>query len=358
MPERPKRCCGAAGPPAPAPPRRRARRIEALLTGAFPDPVAIDLPGGAHPVFPARAQGAARRGRARRHRQGRGRRSRRDPRRAGDRRVAPGAARQRHPVPRRAGSRHGDLGRDWRCAVGEPAINPGPRAMIAAALETLEPAPDRRRDAVDPGRRGAGGEDDERPSRHRRRPVDPRHHRHRRALFLLGLDRLDRARHRRGARGGPHAYRGGDGPHIRGGGAADFYDLPELALIDMGDFVGGVLKYLRRHPVPRLTLAGGFAKMAKLAEGHLDLHSARSRIDGADARTTARARGRARRRDRRLRPCRERGRGVRGARCRVGQARSLPASPQDACAVALARLGAGHRGRCRGVRPARRPARP
>jgi cobalt-precorrin-5B (C1)-methyltransferase len=47
----------------------------------------------------------------------------------------------------------------------------------------------------------------------------------------------------------------------------------------MGDFVGGTLKYLRGHPVARLTVAGGFAKLAKLAAGHLDLHSARSRID-------------------------------------------------------------------------------
>ena len=59
------------------------------------------------------------------------------------------------------------------------------------------------------------------------------------------------------------------------------YGLPEHALIDMGDFVGGTLKYLRRHPVPRLTLAGGFAKLAKLAAGHLDLHSSRSRVDPA-----------------------------------------------------------------------------
>jgi cobalt-precorrin-5B (C1)-methyltransferase len=59
------------------------------------------------------------------------------------------------------------------------------------------------------------------------------------------------------------------------------YDLPEAALIDMGDFAGGTLKYLRRHPVPRLTLAGGFAKLAKLAQGHLDLHSSRSRLDAA-----------------------------------------------------------------------------
>lgn len=57
------------------------------------------------------------------------------------------------------------------------------------------------------------------------------------------------------------------------------YDLPEPALIDMGDFAGGTLKYLRTHPVPRLTLAGGFAKLAKLAQGHLFLHSSKSRVD-------------------------------------------------------------------------------
>jgi len=57
------------------------------------------------------------------------------------------------------------------------------------------------------------------------------------------------------------------------------FDLPEQALIDMGDFVGGLLKYLRKNPVPRLTIAGGFAKLGKLAQGHLDLHSSRSRLD-------------------------------------------------------------------------------
>ena len=57
------------------------------------------------------------------------------------------------------------------------------------------------------------------------------------------------------------------------------YGLPETALIDMGDFVGGTLKYLRRHPIARVTLAGGFGKLAKLAMGHLDLHSSRSTVD-------------------------------------------------------------------------------
>ncbi|MFH8404744.1 cobalt-precorrin-5B (C(1))-methyltransferase [Streptomyces sp. NPDC018019] len=55
--------------------------------------------------------------------------------------------------------------------------------------------------------------------------------------------------------------------------------LPEDALLDMGDFAGAVLKYVRRHPVPRLTVCGGFAKLSKLAAGHLDLHSARSQVD-------------------------------------------------------------------------------
>ena len=57
------------------------------------------------------------------------------------------------------------------------------------------------------------------------------------------------------------------------------YGLPETALIDMGDFVGGMLKYLRSHPVPRVTIAGGVAKMTKLAQGLLDLHSKRGAVD-------------------------------------------------------------------------------
>lgn len=61
--------------------------------------------------------------------------------------------------------------------------------------------------------------------------------------------------------------------------AQQLHGLPDGALLDMGDFAGGLLKYLRAHPVPRLTIAGGFAKMAKLAQGALDLHSSRSQID-------------------------------------------------------------------------------
>ncbi len=57
------------------------------------------------------------------------------------------------------------------------------------------------------------------------------------------------------------------------------YNLGEIALIDMGGFVGGMLKYLKAHPVPRVTIAGGFAKMSKLATGRLDLHSNRGLAD-------------------------------------------------------------------------------
>jgi cobalt-precorrin-5B (C1)-methyltransferase len=57
------------------------------------------------------------------------------------------------------------------------------------------------------------------------------------------------------------------------------HGLPEPALIDMGDFVGGMLKYLRAHPLPRLTVAGGVGKITKLAQGLLDLHSKRGSVD-------------------------------------------------------------------------------
>ncbi len=69
------------------------------------------------------------------------------------------------------------------------------------------------------------------------------------------------------------------------------YALPETALIEMGDFVGGLLKYLRTHPIARVTIGGGFAKMTKLAQGRLDLHSGRSSVDFARLAQTAREAG-------------------------------------------------------------------
>jgi cobalt-precorrin-5B (C1)-methyltransferase len=61
--------------------------------------------------------------------------------------------------------------------------------------------------------------------------------------------------------------------------AALYHGLDETALIDIGGFVGAFLKYLRRHPVRRVTLSGGPAKISKLAAGHLDLHSKESAVD-------------------------------------------------------------------------------
>jgi cobalt-precorrin-5B (C1)-methyltransferase len=57
------------------------------------------------------------------------------------------------------------------------------------------------------------------------------------------------------------------------------FGLPLEAMLDMGDFAGGLLKYLRVNPVPRVTIGGGFAKIVKLAQGAMDLHSGRSEVD-------------------------------------------------------------------------------
>ncbi len=77
-------------------------------------------------------------------------------------------------------------------------------------------------------------------------------------------------------------------PHVAGCTGAtservvqDLYGLPDHAMLDMGDFFGGLVKYLARHPVPRLTIGGGIGKMVKLAQGAVDLHSGRSQVDFA-----------------------------------------------------------------------------
>ncbi len=57
------------------------------------------------------------------------------------------------------------------------------------------------------------------------------------------------------------------------------YALPDHAMLDMGDFAGGMLKYLVKHPIGRVTIGGGIGKITKLAQGAVDLHSARSQVD-------------------------------------------------------------------------------
>lgn len=60
---------------------------------------------------------------------------------------------------------------------------------------------------------------------------------------------------------------------------SDLCSLPDTALIEMGDFAGAVLKHLRKVPMERLSICGGFGKMSKLAAGHTSLHSKDSSIN-------------------------------------------------------------------------------
>jgi len=59
--------------------------------------------------------------------------------------------------------------------------------------------------------------------------------------------------------------------------------LPDHAMLDMGDFAGGLLKYLAKapgnNPIKTITLGGGIGKFTKLAQGARDLHSGRSQVD-------------------------------------------------------------------------------
>ncbi len=165
---------------------------------------------------------------------------------------------------------------------GEPAINPGPRAMIQEALqdaaESLGVACAVAVTIAIPG----GAKLAERTLNGRLGVVG--------GLSILGTTGIvtpySCAAWVHSIHRGIDVARAAGQTHILGAtgstseaAARDLYKLPDLALIDMGDFVGGMLKYLRKHPVPRVTIAGGFAKLAKLAQGHLDLHSGRSRVD-------------------------------------------------------------------------------
>ncbi len=55
--------------------------------------------------------------------------------------------------------------------------------------------------------------------------------------------------------------------------------LTDMAVVEMGDFAGAVLKRLRRVPMEKLSICGGFGKISKLAAGHQSLHSKDSSID-------------------------------------------------------------------------------
>src|SRR5690242_3633457 len=253
-----------------------------LLTGRFPDPVSIRLPRGQKPSFPlALAELEAGRARA-----GVVKDAGDDPD------VTHGAtviatveyASAGHGIGFRAGPGVGTVTRPGLpLPVGEPAINPAPRAMIVEALIDLAeangaPPPDLTVTISIPG----GERLAERTMNARLGIIG--------GLSVLGTTGIVvpyscsswiHSIHR-----GIDVARAAGLDHIAAATGATseravqrLYSLPDHALIDMGDFVGGTLKYLRRHPVDRLTIAGGFAKLAKLATGHLDLHSARSQVD-------------------------------------------------------------------------------
>lgn len=167
-------------------------------------------------------------------------------------------------------------------AVGEAAINPKPREMIAANLAAvsadLEIACDVEVEIAIPG----GAELAARTANSRLGIIG--------GLSVLGTTGIvipySCASWIHSIHRGIDVARAAGIDHVAGStgrtseaAVRDLHGLSDQALIDMGDFAGGMLKYLRRHPVPRLTIAGGFAKLAKLADGQMDLHSSRSRIN-------------------------------------------------------------------------------
>ena len=257
----------------------------ALLTGRFPDPVTITLPKGQRPAFALareeRGEGFARAAVVKD---------------AGDdpdvthgalvvatvRLGAPGSG-----LVFRAGPGVGRVTKaGLPLAVGEPAINPAPRRIIAEALaEAAQEHGAASAEASDLEIEIAipGGEALAAKTWNPRLGIEG-------GLSILGTTGVVvpyscsawiHSIHR-----GIDVARANGLPHVAGctGSTSEravqaHHGLPDLAMLDMGDFAGGLLKYLCRHPVPRLTIGGGFGKLAKLATGHLDLHSGRSQVD-------------------------------------------------------------------------------
>ncbi|MDU6239983.1 MAG: cobalt-precorrin-5B (C(1))-methyltransferase [Bradyrhizobium sp.] len=165
---------------------------------------------------------------------------------------------------------------------GEPAINPVPREMIIAAIDEAATALGGTRD-VTVEIAIPGGEDLAKKTLNPRLGIVG-------GLSILGTTGIvvpfSCAAWIHSIYRGIDVARAAGLPHIAGATGStsekavqQLYGLPDTALIDMGDFAGGMLKYLRRHPVGRVTVAGGFAKMTKLGQGLLDLHSRAGEVD-------------------------------------------------------------------------------
>ncbi|MFC3675752.1 cobalt-precorrin-5B (C(1))-methyltransferase [Ferrovibrio xuzhouensis] len=257
----------------------------ALLTGAFPDPVEILLPKGERPAF---ALAVERRGRDA-HGDWAEAGIVKD---AGDdpdvthqamivarlRRGAPGSG-----VVFRAGEGVGTITKaGLPLPPGEPAINPVPRRLMQAVIAEVAAAQGVAGD-VEIEISVPGGEDLAKQTWNPRLGILG-------GLSILGTTGIvvpfSCSAWIHSIQRGVDVARAAGLAHVAGctgstseGVVQQLYGLPELALLDMGDFAGALLKYLRRHPVPRLTIGGGFAKLVKLAQGQMDLHSGRSQVD-------------------------------------------------------------------------------
>ncbi|MFQ5763533.1 MAG: cobalt-precorrin-5B (C(1))-methyltransferase [Rhodospirillales bacterium] len=254
---------------------------QAILTGTFPDPVTITLPKGEEPSFPLKQAEL-----------GRGEATASVIKDAGDDPDVTHGAEIVVTVALRpegegvtflAGEGVGRVTRPGLALdVGEPAINPGPRAMMEGVIEAL---------AQRHGQRAGvavtiavpGGERLAEKTLNARLGIED-------GLSILGTTGIVipyscsswiHSIHRGVdvARAGGHAHIAAATGTTSEKAVQDMLGLPDVALIDMGDFVGGLLKYLRKHPVEKLTIAGGVGKLAKLAQGALDLHSSKSRVD-------------------------------------------------------------------------------
>ena len=113
---------------------------------------------------------------------------------------------------------------------------------------------------------------------HYRRLINSWHNRHCSPVFVFRVDTLHPSRIDVAvAEGLPHVA--GCTGSTSEKAVQEYFGLPDHAMLDMGDFAGGMLKYIRNHPVPRVTIGGGFAKLTKLGQGFMDLHSGRSQVD-------------------------------------------------------------------------------
>jgi cobalt-precorrin-5B (C1)-methyltransferase len=247
--------------------------LTALLTGEFPDPVEIVLPKGQHVSFALALEelgdGWARAGIVKDAGD--------DPDVTHGATIISRVRLQKSSVTFKAGEGVGTVTKPGLpIPPGEPAINPVPRQMMEAVATELGTGaeieisvPDGEAIAAKTwnGRLGIVG-----------------------GISILGttgiVNPYSCAAWIASIHRGVDVARAAGFPHIAGctGSTSDaavqnHFGLPLEAMIDMGDFAGGLLKYVKLHPVPRITIGGGFGKMVKLAQGAMDLHSGRSQVD-------------------------------------------------------------------------------